>query len=81
MCGCARLQSSASGSMEEKSKAWDKMKLEFVSKTIQVNGRTSSEVRDEIERELDTEGNAVRWAIVEHNEEEGSCRVDAIISQ
>lgn len=58
-----------------------KMSLHFVSKTVSVSGRSSEELRIHIENVLQSEGAPVRWAIVEADENAGTCRVDAVVSQ
>lgn len=58
-----------------------RMTLHFVSKTVSLNGRSSEELRIHIGNILRMEGVPVRWAIVEANENVGTCRVDAIVSK
>lgn len=57
------------------------MTLHFISKMISVDGRSSEQLRQHIESTLKTEGEPVRWAIVEADETNGTCQVDAVISR
>jgi len=59
---------------------WVSMALKFISKNVSVDGRNSIELREHIELTLSEEGDPVRWAVVEANEEEGTCRIDAVVS-
>lgn len=58
-----------------------KMNLHFVSKIISVDGRSSDELRRHIERAVEKEGDPVRWAIVDADQNKGTCRVDAVVSR
>lgn len=58
-----------------------RMTLHFLSKTVSLDGRSSEELRVHIENILHMEGVPVRWAVVEADENIGTCRVDAIVSR
>lgn len=62
-------------------KEWENMNLRFVSKTVKSEGLSSGELREHVESILRDEGDPVRWAIVEAKKKEGTCRVDAVVSQ
>lgn len=55
--------------------------LQFVSKIISVDGRSSDDLRRHIERLIKEEGDPVRWAIVDADQNNGTCRVDAVVSR
>lgn len=65
----------------EKKTKWDGMTLHFVSLEVTVGGRNSEQLRQHVEESLEKEGEPVRWAIVDSNEETGTCRVDAVVSK
>lgn len=57
------------------------MTLHFISKTILVDGRPSNVLRQHIEDVLQEEGDPIRWAIVDADIEQQTCRVDAVVSR
>lgn len=56
------------------------MELKFVSKLVNVDGKDSYQLLKHIEKVLEAEGEPVRWAIVESNQKERTCRVDAVVT-
>lgn len=57
------------------------MKLHFISKVLSTDGRPSHQLKRHIEYVLRVEGDPVRWAIVEADEQKMTVRVDAVVSR
>lgn len=57
------------------------MKLHFISKVLSTDGRPSHQLKRHVEDVLRVEGDPVRWAIVEADEQKMTVRVDAVVSR